>query len=61
MHNDGLHNVYSWPDIFRMTKQRRKRWTWYAARMTEKRSVCKFLVGILKGKSLPENTQMQRG
>jgi hypothetical protein len=41
LHGEGLHNLYSSPNIFRMTKPRRTIWNWHAAYEAEKRSVCK--------------------
>jgi hypothetical protein len=36
LHNDELHKLYSSPNIIRMIKSRRMRWTGYVARMGEK-------------------------
>jgi hypothetical protein len=33
LHNEEHHNLYSSPDIIRMIKSRRMRWTWHVARM----------------------------
>jgi hypothetical protein len=33
LHNEGLHNLYSLPNIIRMIKSRRMRWTGHVARM----------------------------
>jgi hypothetical protein len=33
MHNEELHNLFSSPRIFRMTKSRRMRWAGHVARM----------------------------
>jgi hypothetical protein len=33
LHNKELHNLYSSPNIIRMTKSRRMRWAGYIARM----------------------------
>jgi hypothetical protein len=49
LHNDELHSLYSSPNIIRVIKSRRMRWTGHAARMGEGRGVCMVLVGR-KGK-----------
>jgi hypothetical protein len=36
LHNEGLHNLYSSPDISRQMKSRRMTWAGYVARMGEK-------------------------
>jgi hypothetical protein len=36
LHNDELHNVYSSPNIIRMTKSGRMRWAWNVERMKRK-------------------------
>jgi hypothetical protein len=33
LHNEELHNLYSWPSIIRMIKPRRMRWAGHVARM----------------------------
>jgi hypothetical protein len=33
LHNEELHNLYSSPNIIRMTKSRRMRWTGHVAQM----------------------------
>jgi hypothetical protein len=50
MHNEELHNLYSSPNIIRMVKSRRMRWTAHVARMTEKRNAYMILVGKPEGK-----------
>jgi hypothetical protein len=37
LHNDGLHNLYPSPNIIRIIKSRRIRWTGHVALMGEKR------------------------
>jgi hypothetical protein len=37
LHNEELHNLCSSPDIIRLIKSRRTKWTRYVARMREKR------------------------
>jgi hypothetical protein len=50
LHNEELHNLYCSPSIIRIIKSRRIRWAGYAARMGEKRSVYRLLVGKPEGK-----------
>jgi hypothetical protein len=50
LHNDELHSLYSSPNIVRVIKSRRMRWTGQVARMGEGRGVYKGLVGRLEGK-----------
>jgi hypothetical protein len=35
LHNEELHNLYSWPSIIRIIKSRRMRWAGYVARETK--------------------------
>jgi hypothetical protein len=44
-HNEELHNLYSLPNIIRMIKSRRVRWSGRVARMGAKRSAYNVLVG----------------
>jgi hypothetical protein len=50
LHNDEIHNMYSLPNIFRVIKSRRMRWTGHVARMGEGRGVYRVLVGRPEGK-----------
>jgi hypothetical protein len=50
LHNDELHSLYSSPNIVRVIKSRRMRWTGHVARMEEGRCVCRVLVGRPEGK-----------
>jgi hypothetical protein len=50
LHNDELHSLYSSPNIVRLIKSRRMRWTGHVARMGEGRGVYRFLVGRPEGK-----------
>jgi hypothetical protein len=50
LHNEELHNLYSWPNIIRMVKSRRMRWTGNVARMGETRNAYRILVGKPGGK-----------
>jgi hypothetical protein len=44
-HNDDLHDLYSSPNIFRMIKSSRMRWTGHVARVGEGKGVYRVLVG----------------
>jgi hypothetical protein len=44
--------LYSSPSIIRMMNSRRMRWAGHVARMREKRSACRILMGNPEGKSL---------
>jgi hypothetical protein len=50
LHNDELHNLYSSPNIVRVIKSRRMRWTGRVAHMGEGRGVYRVLVGRPEGK-----------
>jgi hypothetical protein len=50
LHNDGLHSLYSSPNIVRMIKSRRMRWAGHVACTGEGRGVFKILVGMPEGK-----------
>jgi hypothetical protein len=50
LHNEGLHNLNSSPNIIRQIKSRRIRWAGHVAHMGEERKVSKVLVGSLEGK-----------
>jgi hypothetical protein len=50
LHNDELHSLYSSPNIVRVIKSRRVRWTGHVARTGEGRGVYRVLVGSLEGK-----------
>jgi hypothetical protein len=45
IHNEELYALYSSPNIIRVTKSRRLRWAGHVARMGERRSVYRDLVG----------------
>jgi hypothetical protein len=45
LHNEGLHNLYFSPRIIGMTKWRGVKWTGHVARMGEKITICRLLVG----------------
>jgi hypothetical protein len=50
LHNEELHNLYSFPDIIRQVKSRRMRWVGHVTSMGEERKVYKVLVGKPEGK-----------
>jgi hypothetical protein len=50
LHNEELHNLYSFPDIIMQIKSRRMRWAGHVARMGEERNLYKVLVGKPEGK-----------
>jgi hypothetical protein len=49
--NEELNDLYSSPNIVRVIKSRRMRWTGHVARMEERRGVYRVLVGKPEGKS----------
>jgi hypothetical protein len=50
LHNEELRDLYSSPSIIRIMKSRRMRWVGHVARMGEKRSAYRLLVGKSEGK-----------
>jgi hypothetical protein len=50
VHNDELHSLYSSPNIVRVIKSRRMRWTGHVARTGEGKGVYIVLVGRPEGK-----------
>jgi len=50
LHNEELNDLYSSPNIVRVTKSRRMRRAGHVARMGERRGVFRFLVGKSEGK-----------
>jgi hypothetical protein len=50
LHNEKLHNLHPSPSIIRIIKSRMMRWVWHVARMGEKRSMHRLLVGTPVGK-----------
>jgi hypothetical protein len=50
LHNEEIHNFYSSPSIIRMIKSRTMRWTGHVARIVEKRSAYRILLGRPEGK-----------
>ena len=51
LHNEGLSDLYSLPNIVRVVKSRRMRWSGHVVRMGEGRDVHRVLVVKLEGKS----------
>ena len=49
MHNEELHSLYRSPNIARVIKSRRLRWTGHVARMEEGRRALKILTGTPAG------------
>jgi hypothetical protein len=50
LHNEELNELYSSPNIVRVIKSRRMRWTGHVARMSEERAVYRVLVWKPEGK-----------
>jgi len=50
LHNEELSDLYSLPNIVRVVKSRRMRWTRHVGRMGEGRVVYRVLVGKPEGK-----------
>ena len=50
LHNEELHSFYRSPNIVRVIKSRRLRWTGHVARMEEGRRAFKILTDIPTGK-----------
>jgi hypothetical protein len=50
LYNEELNDLYCSPNILRVIKSRRMRWTWHVARMGEERGVYRVLVGKPEGK-----------
>jgi hypothetical protein len=50
MHNEELNDLYSSPNIVRVIKSKRMRWTGHVARIDEEMGACRVLVGKPEGK-----------
>jgi hypothetical protein len=50
LHNKELHDLYFSPSIIRILKPRRMRWAGHVARIGEKRTAYRLLVGKPEGK-----------
>ena len=48
--NEELNVVYCSPNIVRVTKSRRMKWTWHVSRKGERRGIYRVLVGKPEGK-----------
>jgi hypothetical protein len=57
LHNEELNDLYSSPNIVRVIKSRKLRWTGHVARMGESRSVYRVLVGETLVKEYTWKTQ----
>jgi hypothetical protein len=51
VHNEELHNLYTSPDIIKMTKSMRMRWVGHVACMGERLNAYRVLVGKPEGKT----------
>jgi len=56
LHNEELNDLYCSPNIFRVIKWRRMRWSGLVARMGGRRGVYRILVGNPEGKNQLEDT-----
>jgi hypothetical protein len=52
LHNEELHNLYTSPNIIRVIRSSRMRWTVHVARLEEVISSYQILVGNLEGRKL---------
>ena len=50
LHNEELNDLYSSPNIVRVTKSRRMSWSVHVTRMEERRAIYRILVGKPEGK-----------
>jgi hypothetical protein len=50
LHNKDLYDLHSLPNIIRVIKSRKMRWTGHLARMGERRAAYRVLVGKPEGK-----------
>jgi len=50
LHNEELNDLYSSPNVVRVIKSRRMRWSGHVARMDEERGVYRVLVGKQEGR-----------
>ena len=60
LHNEELYALYCSPNIIRVIKSRRLRWTEYVARIGESRGAYRALVGKPEGRRLPGRSRRRR-
>jgi hypothetical protein len=60
LHNEELHNLYASPNIIRMIKTRRMRWTGHVEHMVEMRNAYNILVGKSEGRRPLERPTRRR-
>ena len=56
LHNEELNDLYSSPNIIRVTKSRRKRWVGHVTRMGERRGAYRVWWGLLRERDCLEDT-----
>jgi len=55
LHNDGLHDLYFWPNVVRMIKSKRIRWVGLVACVGDRRSARMVLVGKTRERDILED------
>jgi hypothetical protein len=55
--NEGLHSLYSSPNVIRVIQSRKMRWVSHVARTGEMRSACNILIGKPEGDNLEEKDE----
>ena len=60
LHNEEINDLYSSPNIVRVIKSRRMRWTGHVARMDKRRSVYRGFMGKPEGKRPLERPRRRR-
>jgi hypothetical protein len=58
LHNEELNDLYCPPNVIRMIKSRRMRWTGHVARMGQRRGACRFVVREICEKESSWKTQL---
>jgi hypothetical protein len=56
LHNEELHNLYSSPNVIKMTKSRRLRWARHVTCMGERRNAYRVFGGKARGKETTRKT-----
>jgi hypothetical protein len=51
LHNEGVHNLHTSPNIIRVLKSRRMRWAGHVTSMEETRNASQILVGEPEGRN----------